>query len=259
MKTIGVREKSTRSLHIEEIYRNGFTIIPNCISISEVAELKSTALKFIDSLSKDEVKNAEVIGDHGIVRALFCNHAVYRDIILNTTVKHYLDFFLDREYHLYSQVVATSNPDAQLNQIGWHREIFYQHFTSSRPLALQTIFVLDPFNESTGGTLFLSGSHLFEDFPCEEYVEKFCVQPTLNPGDCIVMNSMTYHRAGINTSLRNRMLITNTFVRPFISTQFDYTRMMEKPKDDRFAQLAGFRWNNKMTLSEWQISKKANL
>ena len=120
---------------------------------------------------------------------------------------------------------------------------------------MQSIFVLDTFNSDTGGTLFLPGSHLFEDFPSEAYVDEHSVQPVLEAGDCVVMNSMVYHRSGENRVLANRSLVTNTFVRPFVSTQFDYTRMIEKPEDDFSSRLFGFRWISNVTLDEWRNAK----
>lgn len=255
MKTLGVREKSAKDLWREEIERDGFTIIRGCLSRSEVSELKRIAESHISSLSAGERDSAAKIGDQGAHRALFCKYQEFLDILKNGTVKPMLDFFLDDEYQLYSQVLAVSSPGKQLNAAGWHRELFYQHFVTSRPLAMQSIFVLDTFNSDTGGTLFLPGSHLFEDFPSEIYVESHSVQPELEAGDCVVMNSMVYHRSGENRVLTNRALVTNTFVRPFISTQFDYTRMIDKPADEFGSQLFGFRWNSNITLEEWRTAK----
>lgn len=259
LKTLGVRESSVKEVHREEVERDGFTVIRGCLSSSEAAQLKAVVNDHIAGLSPEDVSAANALGDRGIHRALFCTHSEFAELLLNPRVKGLVDHFLDEEYHLYSQVVAVSNPDEQLNQVGWHREIFYQHFVSSRPLAVQSIFVLDKFNADTGGTLFLPGSHLFEEFPGDGYVEKHGVQPELEPGDCVVMNSMVYHRSGENRVLKNRALVTNTFVRPFISTQFDYTRMVQEPNSDALRQILGFRWNSKMTLEEWKVARLARL
>ena len=255
MKTLGVREKSAKDVRYEEIEREGFTIIRGCLSQTEVSLLKSIAETHISSLSAEELDVAARIGDQGAHRALFCRYKEFLDLLKNSTVKTLVDFFLDHEYQLYSQVLAVSSPDEQLNAAGWHRELFYQHFVASRPIAMQSIFVLDTFNSDTGGTLFLPGSHLFEDFPSEAYVDEHSVQPVLEAGDCVVMNSMVYHRSGENRVLANRSLVTNTFVRPFVSTQFDYTRMIEKPEDDFSSRLFGFRWISNVTLDEWRNAK----
>lgn len=255
MKTLGVREKSSKDLRHEEIERNGFTILRQCLSTEQVAILKAIANSHISTLSAEEKLESAEIGDQGTYRALFCRYREYADILVDPSVKPLVDYFLDGEYQLYSQVLAVSSPGEPLNAAGWHREIFYQHLVSSRPLAMQSLFVLDTFNAETGGTLFIPGSHLFEEFPSDSYVEKHCLQPELQAGDCVVMNSMVYHRAGENSSLPNRALVTNTFVRPFISTQFDYTRMIEAPNTAFDLQLFGFRWNSNMTLDEWREAK----
>lgn len=258
--TFGVREKFEGDLHIENIRRKGITILKNVLSQQQVNELRQELERILIQQESAHSFSLEDINDSGIVRAPFLESAIFTDYVLsNTVAKKYIDFFLDGEYRLYSQVAAISKPEKQLYQRHWHREINYQHFTSSRALAIQSLFILDEFNNETGGTYFLPGSHLFEEFPSKDYVNENRVQPIMHPGDVVIMNSMVYHRSGINNSDNSRALVTNTFVRPFIASQFDYTKNLdEKQLNDFQKMIFGFRWNNNLSMQEWRELKFKN-
>ena len=54
----------------------------------------------------------------------------------------------------------------------WHRDLF-RHFTSSRPIGLTCIWVLDEFNETNDGITILPSTQKHDVFPSYEYVEKY--------------------------------------------------------------------------------------
>ena len=131
------------------------------------------------------------IGDVGICRAPFVDSSLFRDqMLLNPAYLSRIKTHLDDEFvfvfmgHGYQQPTASRG----ITQTGWHRGIFYQHFTCSRVIAFQVLVILDDFNQKTGGTAFLPGSHLWEEFPCQDYVSANEVQPELEPGDVVLMN-----------------------------------------------------------------------
>lgn len=198
--------------------------------------------------------------DDGIARSLFAYDQIFlKQILMNPILLKYIDLLLDNSFTLFSQVGVFSEPGKELHQTAWHREIQYQHFTASRPMGVQTLFILDPFNEETGGTFFLPGSHLFEEFPSDDYVSENSIQPILGPGDVILSNPMLYHKAGFNRSSNNRLLITNTFTRPMFTRHFDYTKMID-PKflSDKEREVLGFRWNYSETMLQWRQNRIAN-
>ena len=277
MKTMGVRRVSTADKIDEEIRRNGFSIIRGVFKPGFVEAVKMAGLQIFfrqqESFKKrsQELKLHPVdasnplnsIGDVGICRAPFVDSPLFRDqMLLNLAYLSRIKTHLDDEFVLYSQVMAISNPPPAegITQTGWHREIFYQHFTCSRVIAFQVLVILDDFNQKTGGTAFLPGSHLWEEFPCQDYVSANEVQPELEPGDVVLMNSFVYHRAGQNLCLPNRSLVTNTFVRPFIASQFDYVRMtQELHLTAEMKQILGYKWRNDKTMTEWRLDRLSRL
>jgi len=71
------------------------------------------------------------------------------------------------DYVIVNQQNGIRNPPAGLghHQASYHRDLPYQHFVSSRPLALNALLCLDPFTSENGATRVLPGSHKIEYFP----------------------------------------------------------------------------------------------
>lgn len=118
------------------------------------------------------------------------------------------------------------------------------------------MFILDPFNEKTGGTYFLPGSHLFEKFPSDHYVFENEIQPELDAGDVVLMNSFLYHRAGLNTSSSTRALITTTYTRPSFAAMFNRLSSFDaRDLSEREKEILGYRWNYNQKMVDWRKSR----
>ena len=103
--------------------------------------------------------------DDGIARSLFTYDQIFlREVLMQPTLLKYLNILLDNSFTLFSQVGVFSEPNKELHQTAWHREIQYQHFVASRPMGVQTLFKLDPFNVQTGGTFFCRGLIYLKNF-----------------------------------------------------------------------------------------------
>jgi ectoine hydroxylase-related dioxygenase (phytanoyl-CoA dioxygenase family) len=256
-------ENSNDSL-IEEINRLGYTVIEDflCREDVELAKFKLSHIYDIQVNEAGGAKKLKKIKDEGIVRApLAYDQFFLKKLCINKKVNSIIDVLLDGAYHLYSQVGVINNPNSELYQVAWHREIQYQHITTSRPLAIQLIFFLDNYDETNGAMSFIPSSHLFEKFPSFEYVKKHSIQPRIKAGSIVLMNSMLYHNAGINKSGPPTMLLTNTFVRPVLAQQFNYARMFKDPDklSSKEKEILGFRWDYSLTPKEWRLARVKKL
>lgn len=245
-------------VHIEELRRDGFTVLKNVLSQDEVTYSR----KVLDEIYNQQVsefglQNLKELKDLYIARSML----VYDDFFLhriacNDPILSIVKQVLGNNISLSSQVGILSPPNDVLYQTAWHRELQYQHFTISRPIAIQSLLVIDPFNASTGGTFFIPGSHLHEPFPSDEYAKKHEVQIVAEPGDAVVFDALTYHRAGINTSSSVRRAINNLYTLPIIQQQINFSRMMNgRFKEDSFlAGLLGYRWETADSVLSWRQS-----
>ncbi|MGD2133845.1 MAG: phytanoyl-CoA dioxygenase family protein, partial [Maricaulaceae bacterium] len=128
------------------------------------------------------------------------------------------------------------------HQTAWHRDLPYQHITTSRPIAINALFCVDPFEAEMGATFMLPASHLREEFPSEAYVRKHETQVYAKPGSYIVINSMLYHRAGWNRSNRKRRAVNNVYTIPYIKQQIALPAALggKWSDDPELSQLLGY-------------------
>ena len=260
MKTHGVTMiKSNLSdfdSNYEEFVRNGYCLIKGVLDAQQISSLNESIMRIYrvqeDKFGRDLLSD---MNELNVVRSL-CGYddRFIHEVALNQKIRPYIDKALGKYYVLHSQVATINEPQVELYQTAWHRELQYQHFTSSRPLAVQSIFCLDPFNNETGATYLIPNSHMFEEFPSREFVEKHEMQLIADPGDVLFMNSMIYHRAGVNTSKILRRLITNTYTIPIIAQQINLSKLVDKKfeDDDFMSGFLGFRWAPANSPEEWR-------
>ena len=127
------------------------------------------------------------------------------------------------DYVILMQQNGVINPSGQRHtQVAYHRDLPYQHFVSSRPLAVSALFCIDPFTSETGATTMIPGSHRMEQFPSESVAAELDSAVSAEPGSFIVFDSMVFHRAGENRSGRPRRAVNQVFSVPIIAQQISF-------------------------------------
>lgn len=131
-------------------------------------------------------------------------------------------------YVVLNQQNGVINPprSEQYNQGAWHRDLPYQHFVSSRPLAINALFCLDQFTSENGATKVLPASHCQEAFPSDRFVGAEAVAVTAPAGSFIVLDCMTFHTGGVNSTERPRRAVNNVYSIPILRQQIDIPRAL---------------------------------
>jgi ectoine hydroxylase-related dioxygenase (phytanoyl-CoA dioxygenase family) len=123
-------------------------------------------------------------------------------------------------YVVLMQQNGVLNPPRQGHtQLAYHRDLPYQHFVSSRPLAVSALFCLDPFRVDNGATTVIPASHKVEAFPSPEVAAALDTPVTAEAGSFIVFDSMLFHRAGTNRSEQMRRAVNHVYTTPIIGQQ----------------------------------------
>lgn len=233
--------------NIEEIRRIGYTLIENVLSVKEIEFLQSGILEEIYQKQIEEIGGEDKlfsIGDEYSAKALLAYNDYFAELVLNRRIHEVIEKFLGENYKLYLQN-AVLNFGGHYNPASvWHRDTPYSHYVCSRPLALTSLFIVDEFNEDTGGTLFLPHSHKFEEFPSMEFVKKHAYQLCAKPGLVVIADSMVYHRAGFNKTNRPRRSIVQIFTHPLIEQTINFSKMLNgKFKDNpSLNKLIGYKY-----------------
>ena len=190
----------------------------------------------------------ERIGDYGVMRAMMEVDPFFLQLIRHPSIFPYVEATVGPTAILHLQNGVVAHPDRPHNQGRYHRD-FPKDFLPSRILSFNTFIALDDFNEETGATWVVPGTHRFETLPSEEYVESYQKQLSMPAGSVLFFDSMLWHRGGVNYSPRIRRGMNHQFTRPFIKQQLDYPVIM-KGKVDLESPIA-------QTLGMWAIPPRS--
>jgi len=262
-KSYGVKEATEISseidAHVEEIAINGFTIVENVIEEFELTDVR----RRIDEVYQRQASevggtdNLASINDEFVARCLLA----YDDYFLNLATRSKITALLQRilgDYYILQQQNAIINsPEKQNYQVSWHRDLSYQHFVTTRPLAVSALYCVDDFSEITGGTYVLPASHKVEKFPSQEFVQKYEKPAVAKAGSAIVFDSMLFHRGGINNSTNIRRGVNHMYALPFIKQQIEIPAMLGgKHSDDAFlSKFLGYESAGEQSVVSWRSKR----
>lgn len=247
-------------VNAEELMLNGYTVIENCLDSEQLINVTSA----YNQLVADAQKTDEVLSvDRHVYRCPLAENEEFLEVALLAKPLNLIARMLGDNFVLLMQNAVTSVRGEFHNQAQWHRDLNYQHFVSSQPIAFNFLLAVDDFNTNGGATMVLPGSHLFEDFPSDDYVMKFQKPIEAPAGAVIVMNAMTFHRTGDHlTGLPERRAVNHVIGRPFLAQQIDMPRYIHErsrrdySKDAFLKKYLGYQWNPAENVFKWQRSRQ---
>lgn len=246
---------------IEAIQVRGFVGVPGVLPGGEVDELNGLMDEIYARQCAEVGGEAMLqrINDADNARCLLAYSDAYMRLATHPVLSGLPRAMLGDNVVLLMQNGVINRPNRRQFQTNWHRDLNYQHWVCSRPLAISVLVCLEDFNVETGGTVFLPGSHLVERFPSAEIVAQSEATPDMPKGSMIFFNSMTFHRAGLNRSGRIRRAVNHVIGAPILAQQVDIPAMLggEAPSDPWLSAYLGFRWKPPADVAAWRRQKIA--
>ncbi|KZY47749.1 hypothetical protein A3731_00905 [Roseovarius sp. HI0049] len=263
--THGVAEKNTISSDtercIEELRINGYTLAQSGLSDSELAEAREV-LDEVYERQAQEVggeDNLRLMKDANIARAVCAYDPLMLKIATLPAIMDVSAAFLRQYFVLMSHNGILNQPGRDHYQFTWHRDLNYQHYTSSRPLALSALVAIDPFDEVTGGTYVLPGTHMFETFPSDEFVRNHQKVVKCPPGTIIFFDAMLYHRTGKNDSNGVRRAVNHIITPPMLRQQYNFKEIFRQQgvevEDPKIRNYLGFEYDIPASIKQWRDGK----
>lgn len=230
MKSYGILKQTQifgdLDFHLENIRLKGFSIAKNFIDENYCDHLCLLLEKqYENNLLKWPENILEKINEKDIVRMPFIQNKDFFDLFMNPFVLKLGDRLIGNAFHLHLQNGIINRPLFQHHQSSWHRDLPYQNWVISSPLAFNAFYCLTDFKNDNGATFFLPFSHRTGEFPSERYVEENKLQIIAPKGSVIFFDSMVFHQAGFNRSSQTRYGINNMFVVPILKQQIDIPRL----------------------------------
>jgi ectoine hydroxylase-related dioxygenase (phytanoyl-CoA dioxygenase family) len=243
----------------EEIATVGYTVLRDVLAQDELA----AARRSIDDIYAQQVAELggeealQEIDDADVARCPLCYDDFFVELAAHPSVMSVVRELLGPRVVLMSQNGIINRSSGAHYQLTWHRDLNYQHFVSSRPLAISALHCIDDFSADTGGTCVLPASHKVEAFPSPAVVERQEVGVDAPAGSVIVFDAMLFHRAGRNRSGGVRRAVNHIYTLPLISQQISLPKALggRFSDDPRLSTLLGYEFAPGEDPTEWRRRK----
>ena len=263
LQSYGVQQTTTLTCEadriVEEIRITGYGVIPEVLDDSELKAVREKIDKVYEKQISEIGGSDQLakINDVNIVRLPLAYDDLFLKLATNPNVLMIVEKLLGEYFILGQQNAIINPPDIGNYQSSWHRDLSYQHFVSTKPLAASALFCLDDFSEETGGTYVLPGSHKVEPFPSVEFVGKNERCVNAKAGSALVFDAMLFHRAGHNTSRTSRRALNHLYSLPFLKQQISISDALEgRFSDDPFLRkFLGYDSEPGKSVTQWRTAK----
>lgn len=256
------RVESETERHLEEVRRDGFTVLPAHIPAADALELRRRVLACYDAQS-DECGGHDAllrIGDHDNAKGLCAYDPHFLGLLEDDKVLGLVEAYLEEEpgdFVLYEQRGVIHRTDSGNKTHPWHRDIVFQHLTTSRPLGMTALYCLDDYGPANGATEVLPGSHLFAALPSHGYIATHLRPLHVPLGSIILFDVMLFHRGGPNRGATPRLSITEIFTLQFVRQEISFPDLLgaEFEDDSRLSRLLGYRYRSERSIRDARWEK----
>lgn len=203
---------SDAEIALEELRLLGFTTLDGGFSVEALDDLRT---RFERARADYADFSAAFAIETDVVRVLPFFDRTFFDVLFNDRLHDFLKGVLG-EYYIVNQVNGLINGAGteSYSQAPWHRDLPFRHLTMSRPIAVNALFALDDFTVENGCTRVIPGSHKVENFTSNAVIHRVEKYVTVTAGTYVLLDCMTYHRGGVNTSSRDRRAVNHVFTIP---------------------------------------------
>jgi ectoine hydroxylase-related dioxygenase (phytanoyl-CoA dioxygenase family) len=185
----------------------------------------------------------KALDEHNTIRLPLAYEPLFLELATNKIILEICKRLITGYSILNQQNGVINPPNAErYNQGAWHRDLPYQHFVSSRPLALNALFCLDAFTIENGATQVSPASHRLEALPSDRLLASEAVTVVAPAGSFIVLDCMMFHTGSVNTTDRPRRAVNHVYTIPLLRQQIDLPAALgeEFTTDGELRKLLGY-------------------
>ncbi len=273
IRSYGVKEQAPSgdeiSQAVESLRLVGYAVIDSGYSPasrSEIADAFSRAYKIQLELHGGGEALAQ-IDEHNTIRAPLAYEDAFVDLACNANILKLAKMLFGGSHMTGTYVVNQQNgvinprKGNAYGQSAFHRDLPYQHFVTSRPIALSALYCVDPFTASNGATLVVPGSHKEEKFPSAETANKIATPIEAPAGSFLVLDSMIYHAGGTNNTERDRRAVNTVYSLPLIRQQIELAGVVGEGRSlsEDAVHLLGLNYPSVGNIDEYYHNKRAKI
>jgi ectoine hydroxylase-related dioxygenase (phytanoyl-CoA dioxygenase family) len=244
----------------ESIRRLGYGVVDGGYDETVLADLSAAFERARERHCREHGGAAalESIDEHNSIRLPLAYEPAFLELVANKTILDLCARLIGGQVVLNQQNGVINPPHAQrYNQGAWHRDLPYQHFVSSRPLAINALFCLDAFTIDNGATMVLPASHQQEDFPSDRFIASEATTVEAPAGSFIVLDCMAYHSGGVNRTDRARRAVNQVYSIPLLRQQIDLPAALgdQFTADPQLRKLLGYDMRTPLSVGDYLASR----
>jgi len=255
------QDKASTDLHevAEQVRRLGYAVLSGGYAKHELSvisdEFELARARYISQWGEQRLRS---INEINTIRApiLHGGH-VFTRLATNERLLSVIKMLVVGEFILNQQNGIINPPKQEYNQGQWHRDLPYQHYISSVPLAVNALYCVDEFTVKNGATFVLPATHKSPDFPTMDYVRNNAIQVEAKPGDYIVLDCMLFHCGGYNTTSNERRGVNHVFTIPFLKQQINLpSNLDESSLSTELRRILGFPYKEPSSIEEYLLTRE---
>lgn len=208
---------------VEQVKNLGYAILDSGLTAPELKrfseEFDRTFEDYVKTYGEARLRTANEY--HTIRSPLTHGSELFLKLALNENLLAALKKLIAGKFILNQQNGIINPPQETYNQSAWHRDLPYQHFVSTRPIAINALFCVDDFTRDNGATYVLPASHKVEAFPTSSYVQKNAIQVEAKAGSFLLLDCMVFHAGGYNTTNARRRAVNHLYNIPYFRQQIN--------------------------------------
>lgn len=212
---------------VEQISMLGYAVVDSGLSDEEIHAFRdifdATHSRYVAEHGEQRLRQLDEY--HGI-RLPLALEKEFLHLAKNPDILEVVSRLIRGKFVLNQQNGIINPPGEGYNQAAWHRDLPYQHFVSSHPIAVNALYCVDDFTLENGATYVLPASHKIEAFPSDSFERSNQIQIEAPAGSFIVLDCMCFHRGGFNDSNAVRRAVNHVYAIPLIKQQIDLSEAL---------------------------------
>lgn len=226
------RQVSTSEIDrvVEEVQLLGYSSIKSGYTAKEIEEIKQVSEKTATNY-KAKYQDMKLVesGEANNYRAPLLEDHLFLEVAQNKEIMEIVSRLIVGDFFLNQQNLVVNPPSSSnYNQLKFHRDLPYQHYVSTKPIAINCLLAVDDFTAENGATFVIPASHKMEKFSSDSVIERQAKQLEVKAGSFLILDCMTFHAAASNKSNANRIGINHVFSTLMLRPQIDWLRAISQ-------------------------------
>jgi ectoine hydroxylase-related dioxygenase (phytanoyl-CoA dioxygenase family) len=239
----------------------GYAVVDSGLEAAQLEALRTGfATMHAANHAISDMERLRAIGEADLLRCPLAKDPLFLQLASNPRILSLCERLMGAGFILNQQNGIVNPAGAKTySQSAYHRDLPYQHFVSSHPLAINALFCLDPFTLENGATYVIPASHKQGAFPSNPVIAAQAKQIEAPAGSFLVLDCMTYHCGGINRSTHDRRAVNHLYTIAMMRQQIDLPAYLGNgfSADPQIRQLLGFNHPSARSVEEFISLRKA--